>query len=64
MEIVRLLFYGQEERVCGQVHLTGQASAWKGPGITFLGTQERAQEPALRGQSDTQHGLGLFLIVS
>lgn len=37
----RPLFYGQEESVYGQVHLTGQASAWKEPGITFLGTQER-----------------------
>lgn len=43
VEIVRLLFYGQEERACGQVHLAGQASAWKGPGITFLGTHERGR---------------------
>lgn len=40
-EIGRLLFYGQEGRACGQVRLTGQASAWKEPGITFLNTQER-----------------------
>lgn len=41
VEIVRLLFYGQEGRVCGQVHLTRQVSAWKEPGITFPGSQGR-----------------------